>query len=1060
MSSSAKSQREHLQHLLNTRGLITDELSYYSNTLPMPSGVGPMRSATSHVAKPPKKLRKLDRDKRNNQHTDILIPPPQNIMVSYPFTSTTVAGQKPAASTVIKLPIFRLPPANPLLISASAIVASTRTQSPHAHSPSHGVGGNLGTTSSSHIVTTPFIPYDSVQTMYEAIYTMIQALSPKEQSSLTQSLQLQHYDIGDALESMKHLVADQGSPGISAEQLANRMDARMMPKSLLGYFLASADSIFLTAKFVIINNKHAQKQMADNAHSIQSFSTTEVLQDLDKDIDLIKIGFSPGLKSFLLSEKIQAVREASKGNNMLHQVTGQSAVYQASSSMYSSKKKKQIRLQPLNQSLHSLSSPSLHLPHTLSSPSLAYPTQSPNANLTQELIESLTSVQKHSLSLKKTLEAAQSLISLQDTKARQLVNMIAVEKLVKSLGALVITDKRRGMIAWKLYIHQYNACARHKRLVDTIVLRNVLVGIRKRLHKVLSRRVKMWRQFTMSEVQRLRRKKILDSTIKIQGQIRRVLASKRVNLLRQRRKYEKLYDSTIKIQSILRGKRLRWRYQKMIREIKEREAALRIQRMYRGYVGRKRAAWIRFKKNRHGAAANIQKIIRGYLARKRVRKMRRDRKEKRAATRMQAIVRGFLARKNIATIIVNRARYMYARRIQALVRGALTRMNRAAKIREIQEYKTERRKAATTIQAAYRGYRSRVLYRLMMFQWKQHRDRLHRAATHITRVVRGFLARRYLQELKRERRKHWIQMAQQWREMWSEESETWYYYNVSTQETAWEPSKQGYVKFDGKLVLTSGEIIDDPNAPSDETGEAGGANIDGEAEEKTKAKKINGTSLLVCTECNERVAIVKCEECGDIFCTKCYKFLHALGARRSHHHSPLGPKDCNECEICLAERYCVACDENFCDPCWRVLHAHGKRCFHPYSEISTDGRVDSRVYTMDGDQLQGTYDVAAYTQTKADNSHNNQVALSIADQLSANSQLIERPSTYGEYYEGYGSEGGSLVAGEDGGGYYDGSSIGSAQQLDDVWTQYYDDQGYPYYYNSITGESQYESPYG
>ncbi|RYY89813.1 hypothetical protein EON63_00060 [archaeon] len=1044
MSSSAKNHREHLQHLLNTRGLISDELSYYSNTLPVPSGVGGMRSVTSHSIKPPKKLRKLDRDKQINKHcgllTDILAPPPQNIMVSYPFTSATATGQKPAAPTVIKLPIFRLPPANPLLISANTNAHTNRTHSPHANSHTHtshtrtsGSGGSSGVSSSSHIISAPFIPYDSLASMYEAMYTMIQALHPKEHHILIQSLHLQHYDITDALENFKHLVAGQGGQGVGTDQLVGRMDASMMPRSLLGYFLSSMDSIFLTAKFVIINNKHAQQQMADNAHSLQSFSTMEVLQDLDKDIDLIKIGFSPGLKSFLLSEKIQAVREASKGGSILNQVTSQSVVYQASSSM-NNKKKKQIRLKPLTQSAHSLSAPSLHLPSILLAPSLTssqpFAIQSANANLTQELIESLTSVQKHSLSLKKTLEAAQSLISLQDTKARHLVNMIAVEKLVKALGVLVITDKRRGMIAWKLYVHQYDACMRHTRLVHSMVLRNTLIGLRRRLHKVLSRRVKMWRQYTMSEVQRLRRKRILDSTVKIQSQIRRCLATKRVTLLRQRRKYEKLYDSTIKIQAVLRGKRLRWKYQKRIREIKEREAALRIQRNYRGYVGRKRAAWIRFKKNRHGAAANMQKIIRGYLARKRVRKMRRDKREKRAATSVQAIVRGFLARKNIATIIVNRARYMYARRIQALVRGALTRMNRATKIKEIQEYKSERRKAVTKIQSAYRGYRSRILYRLMMFQWKQHRDRLHRASTHITRIVRAFLAKRYLQELKRERREHWIQMARQWQELWSEESETWYYYNISTQETAWEPSKQGYVKFDGKLVLTSGEIIDDPNS-ADGTGEGGGtARGEGEAEEKSRAKKINGTKLLVCTECNERVAIVTCEECGDIFCTKCYKFLHALGARRSHHHTPLGPKDCNECEICLAERYCVACDENFCDPCWRVLHAHGKRCFHPYSEISTDGRVDSRVYTMDGDQLQGTYDMAAYTQTKVDTSHNNQIALSIADQLSANSQLLEMPNTYtnsSEHYDEYGSEGGSLVVGEEG-GYYDESSIGSVQQ--------------------------------
>jgi hypothetical protein len=53
----------------------------------------------------------------------------------------------------------------------------------------------------------------------------------------------------------------------------------------------------------------------------------------------------------------------------------------------------------------------------------------------------------------------------------------------------------------------------------------------------------------------------------------------------------------------------------------------------------------------------------------------------------------------------------------------------------------------------------------------------------------------------------------------------------------------------------------------------------------------------------------------------------------------------------LAERWCVSCDENFCDGCWRKVHSKGKRAFHPYSEISGEGRIDPRIFTMDGDQV-------------------------------------------------------------------------------------------------------------
>jgi hypothetical protein len=39
----------------------------------------------------------------------------------------------------------------------------------------------------------------------------------------------------------------------------------------------------------------------------------------------------------------------------------------------------------------------------------------------------------------------------------------------------------------------------------------------------------------------------------------------------------------------------------------------------------------------------------------------------------------------------------------------------------------------------------------------------------------------------------------------------------------------------------------------------------------------------------------------------------------------------------------------------------------------------------------------------------------------------------------------------DGGSYNDGADLSA-------WAQYYDDDGQPYYYNSVTGASQYENP--
>ena len=191
----------------------------------------------------------------------------------------------------------------------------------------------------------------------------------------------------------------------------------------------------------------------------------------------------------------------------------------------------------------------------------------------------------------------------------------------------------------------------------------------------------------------------------------------------------------------------------------------------------------------------------------------------------------------------------------------------------------------------------------------------------------------------------------------------------------------GYTKSDGLLVLANGEIIEDPlKAPvsisslpyhvesyyglhlicfvvkplqrlHDEDGEAEGELDEDDEAEAHRAAHDKKKNARMCSECSSRVAIRACNECGDKFCTKCYKFLHSTGTRRTHTFTAVGPLDCTECELRLAERWCVSCDEHFCDGCWRKVHSRGKRAFHPYSEVSPEGRIDARIFTIDGDQV-------------------------------------------------------------------------------------------------------------
>jgi hypothetical protein len=205
------------------------------------------------------------------------------------------------------------------------------------------------------------------------------------------------------------------------------------------------------------------------------------------------------------------------------------------------------------------------------------------------------------------------------------------------------------------------------------------------------------------------------------------------------------------------------------------------------------------------------------------------------------------------------------------------------------------------------------------------------AASKINNSTRRFLARKLLQKLKKQQLTLWIEMARNWTEMWSDDQGTWFYSNSVTGESQWEPTKDGYTKVDGRLVLANGATVDDPRNFA----------IALEEDENRYPEDL-------CSECNERIAIRGCKECGDHFCTICYKATHATGTRRNHTFEQLGPLDCSECEALLAERFCVSCDENYCDFCWRKVHTKGKRRFHPFYEVWPNGKIGKSLMTIDG----------------------------------------------------------------------------------------------------------------
>lgn len=135
------------------------------------------------------------------------------------------------------------------------------------------------------------------------------------------------------------------------------------------------------------------------------------------------------------------------------------------------------------------------------------------------------------------------------------------------------------------------------------------------------------------------------------------------------------------------------------------EAALRLQPLVRGVLGRKRARRLRLERDenqkRSAAATKVQTVARGYLARRRAGVVRENAMAELvlggSALRLQRMGRGMLGRRRAA----RRRRQVVALKIQRCYRGHLGRRS-AARKRAMLEHLRERNRAAVVLQAWWR----------------------------------------------------------------------------------------------------------------------------------------------------------------------------------------------------------------------------------------------------------------------------------------------------------------------------------------------------------------------
>jgi hypothetical protein len=492
-----------------------------------------------------------------------------------------------------------------------------------------------------------------------------------------------------------------------------------------------------------------------------------------------------------------------------------------------------------------------------------------SSTLKLELLGSLQSMEVHTSRVKNDILSIRQLVGSAQEKNKKFILTVSIERIFASLGRAINRQMKRGFNAWSLAVQIDRAHDKVGSFVRFMGIRHVCLGLNDLVHHILRSNFNIWAKNANAEKIRLRREKEIRAATLVQRIFRGFLARQRAASEREVHKYQQLYNSTVLIQAIIRSKVVRWRYLATIRAIKESRAAIMLQRLYRGHLARVVARQLRHIRDKYRSIIRLQSLFRQRIAMRKAALLALEKRKVQAASKIQATVRGYLSRaRNLGKLKYN-AQYRAAVKIQAHMRGKIYRKYFQRRKKDLQEHRRRRIDACIKIQSTYRGYRGYLKSRILKLELDKQQAVRTAAATKICNAVRCYLSKAKRRRLEKARYDGWVAAARRFKEEWSEEAQCWYY-NYEGRESRWEPPREGYTTAAGKLVLENGDIIDDPRGKVIVFSEQAA-----EEEQRKRNKKL-------CSECFERFAIKNCIQCGDKYCTKCYKSAHALGTRRDH----------------------------------------------------------------------------------------------------------------------------------------------------------------------------------
>lgn len=99
-----------------------------------------------------------------------------------------------------------------------------------------------------------------------------------------------------------------------------------------------------------------------------------------------------------------------------------------------------------------------------------------------------------------------------------------------------------------------------------------------------------------------------------------------------------------------------------------------------------------------------------------------------------------------------------------------------------------------------------------------------------------------------------------------------------------------------------------------------------ERAKEEEAKRVQ--KMKICVQCDEKDAVLFCDQCRDFFCQACFDRLHSRGRRQDHRRTWVEMGMCSECAEFVALFHCVQCADLYCRDCYQVWHIRGGRRNH------------------------------------------------------------------------------------------------------------------------------------